>query len=162
MLAVIAVSTVALDQTVYGQTTVQNTLTIDNQLCGIDPQSTTLDFGTVTLGSQSLETISLPLENTGNADADVEFWATNWVDAADLTTAIMDGENTRFATTGPNTVSYAAKTPSNSTLLEVPMGKIFVGNTNATYWQVDTSLISGQELFQGPVLQTMSFVATCQ
>lgn len=161
MLAVLSVGTVALGQTVYGQVSVSNTLTIDNDQCKVGVPNG-LDFGIVDSDIISDETvIPLVLTNIGNVNATVEFYATNWFDISNPTTVIIDGENTRFSNTGSG-ISFSSKLPSNSTDDYVEMGDISVSNSNSTYWQVATTLVTGQDNFQGAIQQDMTFVSICQ
>ena len=161
MLAILSVGTVALNQTVYGQTTVQNTLTINNDVCSVDIPNG-VDFGSADEDSFSLESDALVLTNDGNVDATVEFYATHWYDDENPSIKILNGENTRFSNTGISGTSFSSKIPSNSTNDDnAVMGTVFVNSNNSTYWQVDTSLVSGQETFQGAIHQDMTFGLVC-
>lgn len=160
LLAVLSIATMVMQPSdAKAQSTVTNAITI-NASCGLD-SLTAIDFGSNDAGVETTEGI-LSLENTGNSVADVEMYGTDWLDNADGITPVIDGEQTKFATSdlGSGT-TYASKLASNSTNINISMGTIAASTTNSTYWQVDTTLTSGQTSFVGSASQTLSFIMLC-
>lgn len=122
--------------------------------CGITVASA-LAYGNVDVGVESDE-VSLDIVGTGSGTQSIEVSGSNWLDDADGTTNIIDGELTKFGTTLG--LDYdTEKTALNSTDGSIVMGNVAAGITNSTYWQVFPTLNDAS--FSGAVTQTLTFTS---
>lgn len=109
--------------------------------------------------------IDFSLTNSGDSEMTVLMWGSHWtLENSSDETPIIFGNNTAVDNSDVGAKGdYDDKISVNATNtgIGINLGKIAGSATNSTDWQVDTTLISGQEGFTGNLEQTLTLSGTC-
>lgn len=155
LIAILSAGTVMIQQqSVFGQTTVQNTLTILGT-CGLGAISDS-SFGSANPGAFS-DVLPIDIVNTGNKKMSVEVFVTDWYDQNTGLNLVINGERTAYSDTQGD--PYNLRIPLNSTIVPIDMGDVIGDHTNNTYWQVEVILVD--TTFIGTIQQSTVFDAQC-
>lgn len=128
--------------------------------CGLSPNPTSLDYGTISRDEQSTEK-QLVLTNTGTIATSVQVQGDDWTGTDSI--MHLEAGKTRYAfgstgTPDPSGVAYASKTALTTTLAGNSV--IASGNSNSTYWQLEASNMQNLP-FSGTISQTITFTFSC-
>ncbi len=139
-----------------GPNSVNSTVTITGT-CGISLSQTTINYGTVSAGTNPVNATNNPLgiTNTGSAPSAITVNGSNWIDSGHVMR--IQSNETAFATT-------PIHSPVTPTKLAFPPGPVVItgslapSTTLSTFWQLIPKVIG---VFAGVLSQNLTFSASC-